>query len=1233
MMAYLLENDRNRWLATGTVLAGSSISSFGHVLGDLDKDGAEDLVFSDSDERLLEVRFGSRATGKLRFDRAPVFTARPDAMGSLSAWRITDLKDFDGDGFQEVFFGPAYLPVNGRGKLQGAKRVSDFLMTTSIFTADMNGDGFDDVAKLGEDQTEIGYHLEILYGGTEGFKAPVIGPKLNRQVVLGGGRLNSQSPFTLFASTFDKIQIFEFGISEDPQLIGSIPISGVPPSFLSLISWNGQVPASLLSGEPSFDTRPGEISLFEYPGSAGLQRKWKINTPYSSGPIRAADLEQDGYTDLIFSVPGGVQVVPGSPRGPIAYSETVDITWESVQAVAALDVEGDGVSEIVAATRSSFNRVQLLRKRGGGWFGEVLLTEPAASIITGDLNRDGYPDAVIDSSIFLNDRHGDLFLSFGLPGVWYGNADGFALADLNGDGNQDLIGSNDSIVMTSLAGPGGEFRGPRQILQKCGINIASGDLNGDGKIDLILDCDFGDTYVSFRNSDGSFRREEFLNVDNKSIALGSAYLLLDYDGDGNLDMVSNLLVENGVFLLQGTGDGKFKNAGKMEGTDGLAPLAKGDLNGDGFPDALLGTSQSSVFIYWATGGNPELPPTVVDIGPGARGVNLADLNGDQILDLVLWRDTSQGQKLWQVMPGLGDGAFAPPINVPPLNVTRINDLLADLNGDLIPDTFRDDESRDDIDVTILFGQGDFNFQEFPVLKLDRTIRLIGLEDFDENGALDLVGTLHDYLFVCRRSAEGTFEPPVSFVSVPSGRAYLVDLDGNGRKQLLMGDASSLWLFPPSPDTLVQSPMINFIPHLSSLAAGEFNGDGHMDLAAFDGVAREVVVLEHVGQGKMTIQKKITPVWLDPSKTLSFAAHDLDQDGLSDLLLLQNGQLYWYRCQGNHSFDGELLLAKGVVGSALSFPDLNLDGIDDILISGLTVFLGRGAGRFELMASYGAPDGLKSAVGDFNGDGKPDVAHGPRGGTLFYLSFGDGRGNFEAARFLTTGDSTSPWVAVGDFNGDGLPDIAAGDTDAGTPRVWYSQNDSTFSPAVDLPDPLGKIPGRRLLETADFNEDGFMDIMSTHPRGAVVTFMGGSEGLEDFGPTTYGPVSPEAMLLGNFIEDSQLDLLTAEESGLYLTKGKKIIPRFIRGDANSDGDRDLTDGIFILEFLFLGKSAPPCHNSADIDDDGQLSVTDAINLLGFLFLGSPAGFREPWVTCGSDPTADLLSCLEFSKCDE
>ncbi len=91
-------------------------------------------------------------------------------------------------------------------------------------------------------------------------------------------------------------------------------------------------------------------------------------------------------------------------------------------------------------------------------------------------------------------------------------------------------------------------------------------------------------------------------------------------------------------------------------------------------------------------------------------------------------------------------------------------------------------------------------------------------------------------------------------------------------------------------------------------------------------------------------------------------------------------------------------------------------------------------------------------------------------------------------------------------------------------------------------------------------------------------------------------------------------------------------RFSRGDANQDSERNLTDAITVLDYLFGGKVKTfTCLDAADFNDDGVLNVTDPISLLDLLFTGKIGALPAPFPGCGYDFTKDRLGCESFDGC--
>jgi beta-lactam-binding protein with PASTA domain len=165
-------------------------------------------------------------------------------------------------------------------------------------------------------------------------------------------------------------------------------------------------------------------------------------------------------------------------------------------------------------------------------------------------------------------------------------------------------------------------------------------------------------------------------------------------------------------------------------------------------------------------------------------------------------------------------------------------------------------------------------------------------------------------------------------------------------------------------------------------------------------------------------------------------------------------------------------------------DFNGDGNQDLAVANagsgtVSILLGNGTGGFAAGATFAAggnPDDM--AVGDFNGDGIPDLAVGNSGTCCAFTNsnvsifLGKGGGTFGAPTIIPSPAGTLPGsIAVGDFNGDGIPDLAVVNEIGNTVSILLGKGDGTFGPAISFA--VGK--GAVFVAVGDFNGDGKLDL--------------------------------------------------------------------------------------------------------------------------------------------------------------
>ncbi len=309
---------------------------------------------------------------------------------------------------------------------------------------------------------------------------------------------------------------------------------------------------------------------------------------------------------------------------------------------------------------------------------------------------------------------------------------------------------------------------------------------------------------------------------------------------------------------------------------------------------------------------------------------------------------------------------------------------------------------------------------------------------------------------------------------------------------------------------------------------------------------------------------------------------------------------------------------------LVFGDFNGDGIPDLAAPDsatgvVAIFLGKGDGTFQpaKFASTGTGSmPLALAVGDFNADGKLDlaVALGNLGAVAILL--GNGDGTFQPPRiFATAGSALYHPVAltVGDFNHDGRLDIATANNTLGA-SVLLGNGDGSFQPYKLL----GSSPGPTWIAAGDFNDDGDLDLAVTTSSNTVDISLGNGDGtFQAYTSISTGDgTNPQSVAVADLDGDGNLDLVVAcygaNAVGVLLGNG---------------------DGTFLPIELYAAGAEPISVTVGDLNLDGipDLVVTNLGSNSLSLFQGNGDGTFLPLpgysTTSDSQPAASVIADLD------
>jgi hypothetical protein len=1153
-------------------------ATFSVFAADVDGDGDTDVLSaSPYNDKIAWYE----NNGTQNFPDHTISSAANGAVGVFAA-------DVDGDGDTDVLSASyaddkiAWYENNGSQNFTAHTVTTNADVAQGVFAADMDGDGDMDVLSASFNDDKIAWYENLnaldfgdapqFYptlisenGAVHGAVGPTLGP--TRDIELDGTHSANATADGADEDgvSFGAIQGGQLGAAVTVNVQGGAARLDAWIDFNADGSWGGP-------GEQIFDNVAvaigNNVLSFDVPSWAAdgvTFARFRLSTAGDQGVGGlASDGEVEDYAVTINP--------PSATRGIFLGQHIVSAAADGAGSVFAVDVDGDGDSDILSASVLD-DKITWYENDGSQNFTPHTITaaaDGAIAVFAADIDGDGDTDIV--AACYLN-----------LTIAWYENdgSENFTAhtittsanaprsvfaADVDGDGDSDVLSAsyNDDKIAWYENDGSQNFTSHTIATTNGAFSVFAADVDGDGDMD-VASASFGADAIAWYENNGN--QNFTAHVISTTADAASSVFVADVDGDGDIDLLSASFYDDRIAWYENDGSQNFTPHTITATADGAFSVFAADVDGDGDTDVLSASSFDDKIAWYKNDGSQNFTTqTISTAADGARKVFAADVDGDSDLDVL--SASEFGDKIaWyeNLQLDFGDAPqFYPTLfsengarhiaTGPRLGPTRDSEF----DGMHSADASADGADEDGVSFgTIQVGQLGATVM---VNVQGGTAKLDAWIDFNGDGSWGGRGEqIFDRVPVVVGNNILSFDVPSWAADGVTFARFRLGVSGNLGVSGLANDGEvedyAVTIVPPAAASGVfvgQHVIDAAADGASSVFAADLDGDGDNDIISASGYFKRVVWYENTGSQSFT-PHTISFFFPPVIGFVSVFAADVDGDGDTDVLSASasDDKITWYRNDGTPAVGtwSALTITSAADGALSVFAaDVDGDGDTDVLSASyyddrIAWYENNGNQIFTTHTiSTSAAGALSVFATDVDGDGDIDVLSASSNDDKVAWYENDGNQNF-TAHTISTSALEAASVFGADVDGDGDTDVLSASNDD-SKVAWYENDGSqNFTIHTITAAAFGAVS----VFAADVDGDGDIDVLSaSEDSGKVAWYQ--NDGSQNFASHTISTMVDDAygVFAADMDGDGDLDVLSASYGDDKIAWYENVNPDF--GDA-------------------------------------------------------------------------------------